>query len=171
MDHSRRRYPPRCRPSHVVGVAMAAMLLWGAACSQKSSKPPEPASVTIKGYTWRVELALTPDQHHLGLSGREDIEVNRGMLFIFDQPQELSFWMQGCRFPIDVAFIGPDLRVVSVYSMAVEPDYVGRQSYTSGGPALYAFEVRGGLLQQAGVKAGDQVTFHGIGSNHGAGSN
>jgi uncharacterized membrane protein (UPF0127 family) len=144
-----------------MAVAMAAVLANGCS-SKKSDEGSSSPAVSINGVTWYVQLATTPEQQRRGLSGRRDLPGDEGMLFIFDHPQELKFWMQGCLMPIDVAYIGEDMRVVSVRQMNVEPDLRGRTIYPSEGNALYALEVAGGILKQARVKPGDLVTFSGI---------
>ncbi|RPI63233.1 MAG: DUF192 domain-containing protein [Planctomycetaceae bacterium] len=134
-------------------------------CNNESKVRPGPA-VAINSAVWRVELAVTPQQRHKGLSGRWTIPQGRGMLFIFHQPQVLEFWMDGCFVPIDIAFISADKRVLQVYTMYVEPDYVGREKWTSSGPdnpggvlAKYALEVQAGELSRNGVRVGDTVVF------------
>ncbi len=132
----------------------------GGGCG-KQAAPPQPATVTIGGTTWSVEIAATPGQRYEGLSGRDSVPAGRGMLFVFPQPQEMDFCMRGCVVPIDVAFISPQGRVVSFYTMSVEPDRAGKTLYSSKAPARYALEVAGGALARAGVKTGDAVTFSG----------
>jgi uncharacterized membrane protein (UPF0127 family) len=63
------------------------------------------------------------------------------------------------RFDLDIAFIGPDLRVVRVHRMKVEPRGRADVSYMSMAPAQYALEVNAGELEQAGVKEGDRVSL------------
>jgi len=130
-------------------------LFWPAGCRKKSS----PAQVTIAGRTWTVELAATVEQRYLGLSGRDSLAEDAGMLFIYPGPRVLQFCMRGCAVPLDVAFIDSDLRVVKIHTMAVEPDRAGRVTYSSETPVQYALEVAGGVLAGAGVSVGDEVRF------------
>jgi hypothetical protein len=117
------------------------------------------STVTINGHTWRGELAVNERERYRGLSGRTALEPNAGMLFIFPRPEVLEFCMRGCEVPLDVAFISSGLEVVEVRRMAVEPDRVGRETYSSQVPAQYALEVAAGALAGAGVKVGDRVKF------------
>ena len=145
-----------------IPVILMMLLSLGLLGGCKDSSPPlamPPAKVTIRGTTWNVELAIDEQTRRRGLSNRMDLPSGRGMLFVFEEPRELSFWMRDCYISLDVAFIAPDLRVVNTYTMYAERDRAGRQHYFSAGPALYALEVPAGALAAAGVKAGDAVTF------------
>ena len=115
--------------------------------------------VTINGFTWVVDLALTEQQQYDGLSGREQLFQGTGMLFLYAEEQPLEFCMRGCLIPLDIAFLSADLRVVSMHTMEVEPDRLGRKGYSSGVPARYALEVPAGELARADVRIGSQATF------------
>ena len=109
-----------------------------------------------------VDVASTNQQRYQGLSGKPVLPDNVGMLFVYRQPKVLDFCMRGCPIPIDIAFIGADMRVDKTYQMKPEPpDWVGSEDYCSDQPAQYALEVAGGVLEQAGVKQGDHVLFLG----------
>jgi len=129
------------------------LLAWQAGCRKA---PPRP-TVTINGRTWSVEIAMTRRRRWQGLSGRTHLEPDEGMLFIYPSPQPLQYCMRNCLIPIDIAFIDSRFRVVSTYTMAVEPDLAGRVLYASGAPAQYALELPAGALAAAGVKPGDTV--------------
>jgi len=136
---------------------VVAVLLGLGSCA----KAPDPPRVTIRSRTWRVELAVTAEQRYRGLSGREYLPEDAGMLFIHGRPQVLNYCMRGCVIPLDIAFIGPDYRVVATHTMSVEDGLIGRVVYSSRVPAQYALEVRAGALRLAGVRIGDKVTFSG----------
>ena len=138
---------------------LGALALAAAAGCDKPSPPP--ASVTIGGRTWQVELATTVEQRYRGLSDRPKLAADAGMLFIYPRPQVLDFCMRQCLIPLDIAFIDADLRVVKTCTMPVEPYGLERATYSSAVPAQYALEVSAGALSAAGVKAGDTVKFSG----------
>jgi hypothetical protein len=138
-----------------LALAGAAWCLGG--CGSKPSRT-QP-TVTINGRAWRVEVAASEQDRYRGLGGRRDLAADAGMLFMFPRADVLQFCMRDCEFPIDVAFIDSDLRVVYVTTMEVEPDRVGRAVYSSQSPARYALEVSAGSLRAAGAKAGDRATF------------
>lgn len=142
-------------------VRLAAMVLAALALSGCRQDSPIPPQVVINGHVWYVDVASTDEQRYRGLSGRASLSDNAGMLFVFQQPCVLHFCMRQCLIPLDIAFIGPDLRVVSTHTMAVEPDGLGRVTYSSQAPAQWALETPAGSLAAAGVRVGDPVTLKG----------
>jgi hypothetical protein len=147
---------PRTFSTLLIGALLAAPL---AGCAQRKPSMPQ---VTINRQSWLVELATTEEQRYRGLSGRSALGERSGMLFVYPSPRRLDFCMRDCLIPLDIAFIGADMRVVKTYRMQVEPDLKERASYSSLLPAQYALEVAGGALERAGVREGDPVTFTGV---------
>ena len=137
-----------------IWILFAAALL-PMACRHRDETP----AVTLGSKRWLVDLATTEPQRHKGLSGRQHLGDNVGMLFIYPQPKVLEFCMRGCYIPLDIAFLDADRRVVSMHTMAVEADLAGRAIYSSNVPAQYALEVAAGELARAGVRVGDQAGF------------
>ena len=139
--------------------ALVAAMMLTAGCDKPPSQPQPAAAVTICGQSWQVELATTAEQRYQGLSNRKDLLAGRGMLFTYPRPQILDFCMRQCLIPLDIAFIGPDMRVVKIHMMEVEPYGFDSRLYSSEVPAQYALEVPKGALAAAGVKVGDKVDF------------
>lgn len=149
---------PRTISSAALPIAAALIAtLCLAGCRAQPAQP----QVTIRAHTWRVDLALTPQQCFQGLSGVTNLPAGRGMLFIFPDSALRAFCMRGCYIPLDIAFLDDRLRVVHTATMAVEPDRAGRVVYASQLPAKYALEVPAGALSAAGVAPGDHAAFTG----------
>jgi len=144
-----------------IAVALGAALLASAAGCQRKDPPDPTPRVQIRGRTWRVELALTAEQHYRGLSGRQGLADDAGMLFVYGRPEVLRFCMRDCRIPLDIAFVDATGRIVKIHTMQVEPDRAGQKTYSSDQPVRFALEVAGGALAKAGVRVGDQVRFLG----------
>jgi len=160
MERSRNQFGDAVtqRGGLFVCVFLAAALLWAAGgCDEQCNRP----SVVIRQRRWFVELATTDWQRYRGLSGRDKLAEDQGMLFIYPRSRVRTFCMRGCQIPLDVAFIGPDRRIVAMYTMQVEPDRAGRVAYSSGSAVQFVLEVRGGALRAAGVSIGDKVLFCG----------
>jgi len=87
---------------------------------------------------------------------RRQMPQDEGMLFVFEYPQPLSFWMKNTYLPLDIAFVSKDGTILNILRM--EPlNEVPR--YLSRGPALYAIEANAGWFQNNGIKPGDRVRF------------
>ncbi len=78
--------------------------------------------VKIGDALFPVDLALTSEQQSQGLSGREVMEADTGMLFIFQSEGNLTFWMKEMHFPLDIVWIGANCTVVDVTLGAPPPE-------------------------------------------------
>jgi uncharacterized protein len=107
----------------------------------------------------KVQLARTPEERQTGLMYRSKLETGTGMLFIFDQPEVQSFWMHNTLIPLDMIFIGGDLRVVGIIEKAEPLTLTPR---TVGEKSQYVLEVEGGFSATYGIKKGSQVQFRGF---------
>jgi uncharacterized membrane protein (UPF0127 family) len=113
--------------------------------------------VVVKGHDLTIELATTPEARSCGLSLRDSLPENRGMLFVYAEPEILTFWMKNTRMPLSIAFIDVAGRVVSIQKMNPFPTTT---VFASPVPALYALEVNQGWFEENGVGVGDIVEFN-----------
>lgn len=81
--------------------------------------------------------------------------TERGMIFVFDRDQHLSFWMRNTIIPLDIAYLTADGTVIKTYTMAALDDRPNQ--YPSGRPGRYAVEVNAGVWTRIGIKAGDRI--------------
>jgi len=102
----------------------------------------------------RVEIADQPDERTRGLMGRTELPDDRGMLFVFDRPQPLGFWMKNTYIPLSIAFVGADGKIVNIDDMRPQDE----STHWSRGLALYAIEMRQGWFATKGIVAGEKVT-------------
>jgi len=152
----------------LLAACLCASALMAVRCNRTSGQGPQRPRIEINGHLWRVELATTRAARYLGLSGRGHLDSNQGMLFVYPQPRVLAFCMRKCSFPLDIAFIDADLKIVRIHTMAVEPPGATEAtyaSYSSDVPAQYALEVRSGELGRAEVDVGQKVKFLGTPPN------
>jgi len=124
-------------------------------------------TVKIKGQTFKLDLAADNPTRMLGLGGRTEIPEDGGMLFVFPESRGLRFVMRDCPIAIDVAFLDPQGVVTAVHHMPPEepqgPDetdllYENRLAkYSSRFAAQFAIELKGGKMEELGIKAGDKI--------------
>ena len=103
-----------------------------------------------------VELARTSEQHMRGLMYRKELGENKGMLFIMPYAENQRFWMKNTFIPLDMIFIGDDLKVVGVVENAAPES---TSIYEVGRPSRYVLEVNAGFVDTYGIQIGDQVGF------------
>ena len=106
-----------------------------------------------------VEVAATPERQSLGLMYRKDLAESAGMLFVFAETSEHSFWMKNTVLPLDMIFIGEDQRIVGIVRDAVPFTTTPR---SVGAPSRYVLEVNAGFSDRHGLQRGDRVTFEQI---------
>lgn len=98
-----------------------------------------------------IEIADDEGERAQGLMGRRDLSNGAGMLFIYDSPRPVSFWMRNTPLPLDMIFIDQTGTVVSVHENAQPFD---ETPIPSGAPVLMVLEIRGGLARRIGISAG-----------------
>ena len=127
-------------------------------------------AVLIGEVVFAAELAMTPGDRALGLSGRESLAPRTGMLFIFETGVTSFFWMKGMLFPLDFVWVSVDCRVVDITRNvpAPEPDATNLPLYSSTETAAYNFEINGGEADAYGLAVGDAVRFFGVPTESGA---
>ena len=127
------------------------------ACSSENSVPLKVWSGdgALK-HEFKVELALTPAEHAQGLMYRKTLGADRGMLFIFPRLTRTPFWMKNTLIPLDMVFITPDKKILSIVANAAPQTETPREP---AGPYLYVLEIEGGRAAALGLQAGDKIQF------------
>ena len=117
--------------------------------------------VTIDETEVFVDIADTPRELQLGLSGRKSLGKNEGMLFIFNPPNSRpSFWMDGMNFDLDILWIN-DEKLVQM-DLGVKKPEKGTPSnqlplYQPYVGVDYVLEVNSGFSKEQGFAVGDTV--------------
>ncbi len=140
-------------------IALASVFLVVAVIFYTTIQKPEEykmVEVKIGEKVLKVEIADTPALQLRGLSGRNSLAEDAGMLFIFPKAETRQFWMKGMRFPIDIIWISED-RVVGIVLDAESESGPEYTIYTSPEPADKVLEINAGLSQQLGIKIGDII--------------
>jgi len=109
--------------------------------------------LTIGGHTLTVEVAATPDARATGLMNRFSLKPDHGMLFVFEMPQPMAFWMKNTYIPLSVAFVDRNGRILNIEDMRPQDE----ATHWSKGFALYAIEMKQGWFASKGIGAGDIV--------------
>jgi len=101
-----------------------------------------------------VEIADDPQERGQGLMFRETLPSSAGMLFIFERPQEASFWMKNTLIPLDMIFVDPTGLVRHVHHRAVPGDLT---PIRGGDGILKVLEINGGLAERLGIAPGSEM--------------
>jgi len=113
------------------------------------------ASVKINESTFLVLIADTPDKRALGLSGRKDLALGQGMLFVFDEPGDYPFWMKDMNFSIDILWINENYKIVYILENVAPETYPN--AFASPEKSLFVLELPMGTVAEKGIKKGDTI--------------
>jgi uncharacterized protein len=130
-----------------------------ASCAGKKAVTDSPnptlktAAIMAGGAPVLAEIARTEVERERGLMFRTSLEDGKGMLFIFDQDERLSFWMKNTRIPLSLAYISSDGTIQQIVEL--EPESLAPvQAERS---VRYALEAPKLWFGRAGVRVGDRV--------------
>ncbi len=146
----------------LLGIVAVACKSAGPASSRSSAPAVDPTVVVhTDGRTvpFRVEVAVTPEEHARGLMYRSHLDADAGMLFVFEEPAVQRFWMKNTLIPLDMIFIAPDLRIAGIVANAAPETETERMVPSR---SQYVLEIGGGLAARLGVRAGETVELRGI---------
>lgn len=103
-----------------------------------------------------IEIADDDLQTQRGLMYRRTLKQDRGMLFIFPDEEERSFWMKNTLISLDIMYLNTNKEIVSI-SENTPPK--SEESIWSELPAKYVLEVNAGFVGQYQIQVGNKMTF------------
>ncbi len=125
--------------------------------SRKSTK------VLVNGKTVNVMVARTDGEKQIGLSGKDEIAENQGMLFIFDKPNYYSFWMKEMKFPIDIIYINGG-KVTTIVKNAKPPSSANAELtiYHPAQQSDKVLELNAGSADKFSIKTGTVIKIENL---------
>lgn len=122
--------------------------------------------VTLRGdwgqATFTVVVADDAQERAQGLMFVESMPTLSGMLFVYDQPQPVSFWMKNTLIPLDMLFAGADGMILNIHENAIPGDLT---PIPGGDEIQYVLEINGGLSRRLGIAEGDLMQHPSMGSD------
>jgi uncharacterized membrane protein (UPF0127 family) len=106
---------------------------------------------TVGDVPVRLVVASTPQSQMKGYMDTDDAPTgNAGMLFVYDEPMPLSFWMKNVKFPLDVIFFDDLMQYVGHETMDTAHDVEDHHipQYHSKKPARFAVELEAGWCEK-----------------------
>ncbi len=101
-----------------------------------------------------VEIVETNKDKAKGLGGRDVLNDDQGMLFVYDNPDYYTFWMKGMRFDIDFLWIN-NKKIVDITENVSHLDE--QRIYSSREPVDRILEVNAGFIRKNNIKIGDEI--------------
>lgn len=127
-----------------------------------TSGAPEPeTSARFGSVSLKIEIASTTESRRVGLSGREHIADDYGMLFVFEPPAaNTGIWMKDMLLPIDIFWLDDKGQVVHIEA-TVDPDTYPHVFY-SPVPATYVLETMAGLASAGEITIGTRLELQNL---------
>jgi uncharacterized protein len=119
---------------------------------------PITAHANFAGQVIQLEVAQTPEQQEMGLMFRPPLPADRGMLFPFDPPRQVRFWMENTPSPLDMVFLYQG----QVKQIAANVQSCTKRPCPTYGPWTevdQVIELRSGRAAELGLKVGDRVSI------------
>lgn len=105
---------------------------------------------------FELEVADTNQTRKLGLSSRDSLAKNNGMLFVFEAPSEQCFWMKDMRFDLDIIWTDESKRINKIEKNVSPSSYP--ESFCAA-ETKYVLEFNAGFAELYGLKVGDELNF------------
>ncbi len=105
-------------------------------------------TIEIHDKEYQVKIAESEKEKIEGLQGIKELPKDQGMLFIYDVPQTVGYWMKDTEIPLDIIFINKDCEVISIYKGKPFSETIAEEDNVK-----YVLE----LNQNSGVEEGDEL--------------
>jgi len=143
-----------------VALVWGAWYYWGLQTYMPASSEPQqttPRVVTVGDATIYVETASTKASRERGLSGRDSLAPNTGMLFVFDTDGVWGIWMKDMKFSIDILWLAEDGTVLTIVPNASPDSYP--TSFRPTSPARFVLELPAGFASSHDVDIGSKFVL------------
>jgi hypothetical protein len=122
--------------------------------SSSNSRQAQDPVLTKKLTFEKLEIANNSEEKSKGMMYRneEDFCSNCGILFVFEDEVERSFWMKNCYFPLDIIFLSAEGRILNI-AKNTKPNQT-EEVYYSKGKAKYVLEVKAGFANEKDLNQG-----------------
>ena len=115
--------------------------------------------VKIKDKSFLMDIAKTSKERKLGLMYKKSLDLNKGMIFIYNKEKKHPFWMKNTMIPLDIIWLNKSKQVVYI-SKNTQPckqnDCLGIKPNRR---AIYVLEINANLSDKLGLSIGDLIEF------------
>ena len=110
--------------------------------------------IVLNDKKYPLEVKYTSKSKSQGMMGRKNL--NGGMLFIFNEPENQSFWMKNCLIDLDIVFLNKN-RVTKIHHSCIPCNSEDCEHYEGYGNMVLEF--KGGFCEENDINEGDQIDF------------
>ncbi len=123
-------------------------------------KHPLQTVLEVRNQKFVIELAVTPKEKERGLSFRNTLAPDHGMLFVYDHKEPFGFWMREMRFPLDFIWIDGDTIVEVTHNVQIRDANGGWTTLGPQKPVDKVLEVNAGTIDSYNIEVGDTISIH-----------
>jgi uncharacterized membrane protein (UPF0127 family) len=120
-------------------------------------QPDKNTKICFQDICYLAEIAGSSAKRERGLSGREKLPQDKGMLFIFEEEEIHPFWMKNMNFPLDIVWLDKDYKVVYLVENVKPCDAGACQIIYPDQNAQYVLEINAGEAGKIGLKEGNMM--------------
>lgn len=121
---------------------------------------PIKARIVVNGFEILADVAITDEDQIKGLSIKDQMNKNEGMLFVYGEPSRQSFWMKDMKFPIDIIWLNGTGSVVHIEeNLSPCVPSLECPSFSPNENAQYVLETVAGFAQKHHLEIGTDVDF------------
>jgi uncharacterized membrane protein (UPF0127 family) len=146
----------RAGAGSVRSLVFAALVLCAVSACAQSSKLPTVEGRFVSGAgadtpPFRLEVCSNDGERAMGLMYRRSIAPDAGMIFVFPEERQNSFWMKNTYISLDMVFVSRDMKVVGILHNVPPLNELPR---AVGKPSMYVLEFAAGTMKRYGVEEG-----------------
>jgi uncharacterized membrane protein (UPF0127 family) len=123
----------------------------------KTTEPQKYEEVTVGNVPIRAEIARSIEERKEGLSDRDGLPENEGMLFDFGESGTYGIWMKDMKFSLDILWVSGDMSVTTIKENISPETYP--EVFYSDGEARYVLELPAGFVNDHNIQIGDKVNL------------
>jgi len=138
-------------------IALLGLVLASSFIFYGKKEPSDLRPVLLKGNTYQVEIADTPEKAEVGLMWRKSMPKNQGMLFVFPYPRMISMWMKNTYIPLDMIFFNARGEVICLRENTTPLD--DENIITCPYPASKVLELNAGEIKAKKIELGDKLNY------------
>ena len=116
-------------------------------------------AIRVGERTVQMQLAVLPPELEKGLMFRQSMGTDEGMLFVFDRPQPMGFWMRNCEIPLDIGYFDASGELKEIYPMYPHDE---RPVASHSRSLQFCLEMNQGWFKQSGVRPGAKLDLKAV---------
>lgn len=103
-------------------------------------------------------VANSEEERIKGLSGKNDLGKDQGMIFVFEGKSKYPFWMKDMKFPLDIIYISDDTVVDIIENVPHQINNTPNLNhYSNDIDANYVLELNAGKVKELEIKEGTKI--------------